>query len=444
MTDVKNSLPLTSVVEPATQEQVVDHLRTCYESAKATYPIGGGTSLDYGQPGRVPGIGLQMTGLNRIVDYPARDMTITVEAGITMASLSAELARQGQRLPIDATDAERATLGGMIATNFSGPRRYGYGTLRDYVIGIGAIDGRGTPFKAGGRVVKNVAGYDLCKLLTGSLGTLAVITQVTLKVRPMPEATAFLGCYPSSWQHAEALLAALVTSRTTPVAIELSAGAAVGRAPRGAAFPGRLGQTTTASEGRPTKAEHPLHRDFEQPLGGVARLLVGFEGSFLEVGWQIEQLRREWSESGVDPAAVDHHTQELATSLWQTLSEVPRAAPLVIKANVRPSAVTSFVQIVLELDPEASIEAHAGNGVVIAAFSDFSPADAGRILVQRLQPAAVAAGGNVVVWSCAAGELTRQATWGAAPGGADLMRAVKHQFDPKGLLNPGRFLYGVA
>ncbi len=118
-----------------------------------------------------------------------------------------------------------ATLGGVVATAFSGPRRYGYGTMRDYVIGITAVDGRGTPFKAGGRVVKNVAGYDFCKLLTGSLGTLGVITQVTLKVRPLPERSRVSGVRTArSDAVAERLLAALVDSATTPTAVELLLG----------------------------------------------------------------------------------------------------------------------------------------------------------------------------------------------------------------------------
>ncbi|HET6880408.1 MAG TPA: FAD-binding oxidoreductase [Pirellulales bacterium] len=410
MTDAQHALPLTSLVEPATQDEVIAHLRDGFAAATATYPIGGGTALDYGLPGREPGIGLRLSGLNRIVDYPDRDMTITVEAGITMAALAAELARHGQRLPVDAADAEQATLGGMIATNFSGPRRFGYGTLRDYVIGISAVDGRGTPFKAGGRVVKNVAGYDLCKLLTGSLGTLAVITQVTLKVRPVAQSTAFLACHLSSWPQAEAQLAALVSSRTTPVAIELSAG---------------------GGDGSP-------------PAEAVATLLVGFEGNAAEVAWQLEQLELEWRESGLQPTSIERFSPERAITMWKELIDTPRDAPLVIKANVRPSAVTRFVQLVLELEPKARVRAHAGNGVIIAAFAEFSTADAGRILVQRLQPAAVAADGSAVVWSCAAGELTPQATWGATTGGIELMRAVKRQFDPKGLLNPGRFVYGIA
>ncbi|HWB08411.1 MAG TPA: FAD-binding oxidoreductase [Pirellulales bacterium] len=412
MTSGPSPLPLASTVEPATQDELVAQMRDAYESATPVYPIGGGTSLDFGPPAKEKGLGLRLAALNRVVDYPSRDMTITVEAGVTMVALAAELARQGQRLPVDAAQAEQATLGGTIATNFSGPRRFGYGTLRDYVIGISAVDGRGTPFKAGGRVVKNVAGYDLCKLLTGSLGTLAVITQATLKVRPVAEATAFAGRALRSWDEAEKLLSSLVTSRTTPAAVELL------RGPRW--------QTEGLLAAASTHA------------GGI---LVGFEGSKSEVDWQIEQLSREWREQD---AAVDVARDEAAHAIWRQLVEFAAVdAPLVLKVNVRPSAVTGMLKLLAEIDPRVSLQSHAGNGIVIAALSEFSPNDASRVLIRQLQPAAVAAEGNVVVWSCQAEELTRRAIWGAAPSDAPLMRAVKEQCDPKGLLNRGRFLYGV-
>src|SRR6478736_2819398 len=121
--------------------------------------------------------------------YPARDMTITVQAGVTIARLRDVLKAEGQQLPVDVPFPDRATLGGAVATNASGPRRFGHGTLRDYVIGISVVDDRGEEMKGGGRVVKNVAGYDLMKLYTGSLGTLGIITQLTLKVKPRPEAS---------------------------------------------------------------------------------------------------------------------------------------------------------------------------------------------------------------------------------------------------------------
>jgi glycolate dehydrogenase FAD-binding subunit len=412
-------LPLTEVFSPGTQEELAAVVRRAYESRTPIYPLGGGTSLDFGLAPKAPGWGLSLARINRVVDYPARDMTITVEAGITMSALAETLAGEGQRLPIDAPHAFRATLGGVVATNTSGPRRYGGGTVRDYVIGISAVDGRGVPFKGGGRVVKNVAGYDFCKLLTGSLGTLAVITQVTLKLKPLAEAAAFVACDVPDLDRAETLLAALVTSQTTPTAIELLSGpawnddAALGPAP-------------------PRTA---------------ARLAVGLEGTRPEVDWMIEQLAREWYELGVAKCHVISVKEEV-DSLWRRLTEfavdgeppMPKA-PLVLKASLLPSKVCDFCRRLREMDPGCSIQSHAGNGIVLARLAEFAPADSGRVLIVGLQPAAAACGGNVIVLSCAAAaELTRQAIWGGAGADAAVMQAVKQQFDPRGILNPGRLL----
>ena len=409
-------LPLTDTVTPADQAELAATVCEAFATDTPLYPLGGRTALDFGVVPKRPGLGVSLAGLTRVVDYPYHDMTITVESGITMAELSAVLAREGQRLPIDAGQAEQATLGGLLATNFSGPRRYGHGTVRDYVIGISAVDGRGVAFKGGGRVVKNVAGYDFCKLLTGSLGTLAIISQVTLKVKPLPGATAWLTCELPNFSRAESLLAAMVDSKTTPVAIELVSGA--------------HWQGTDRT---------PMLIVDRRTLGV---LLVGFEGTESEVDWQIEQLRSEWRAQGA--SVFGHHVDDAARQLGSRLTQFGSSpAPLVLKINVRPSAVISIMELLLNIDPNASLASHAGNGVVIAAFSEFSLADASKTLIQRLQPAAVAAGGNVVVWSCACGELTRQAVWGAGRGDAEMMRAVKRQFDPKGLLNPDRFVYGT-
>src|SRR6185295_8537546 len=188
------TLPIVETLAPADQVELAEAVRAAHADGTGVYPIGGGTSLDFGLPAKRPGVGLSLANLKRVVDYPARDMTITVEAGITMAELANTLSAERQWLPIDAPQPGAATLGGVVATASCGPRRYGSGTVRDYVIGISAVDGRGMPFKGGGRVVKNVAGYDFCKLLTGSMGTLGVIAQLTLKIRPMPEQSAFVSC----------------------------------------------------------------------------------------------------------------------------------------------------------------------------------------------------------------------------------------------------------
>ena len=221
-----NQLPLTETITPSNQADVAAAVRVAYEEDQPLYPLGGQTALDYGFTPTRPGIGLDLTGLNRVVDYTPRDMTILVEAGIRMADLAALLAAENQQLPIDVPRAAEATLGGVVATNWTGPRRYGYGTIRDYVIGIHAVDGRGMAFKGGGRVVKNVAGYDFCKLLCGSLGTLAVITQLALKLKPIPETSATIVAACADLATTDILLNRFVNLAAPPVAIDYSRAAA--------------------------------------------------------------------------------------------------------------------------------------------------------------------------------------------------------------------------
>jgi glycolate oxidase FAD binding subunit len=403
---------MSDVLAPADQAVLVAAVREAFAADTPIYPVGGGTSLGYGLPITRPGIELSLAKLNRVVDYPARDMTITVEAGITMAALATTLEAERQRLPVDVPQAERATLGGVIATNFSGPLRYGHGTIRDYVIGISAVDGRGVPFKGGGRVVKNVAGYDFCKLLVGSLGTLGLITQVTLKVKPIPERTALVGCRVKDFDHAERLLAGMVTSETRPCAIELVAGPASSVDP----------------------ALEPMNPD------ELGHLIVALEGTEPEVEWMKGTLLSELASHGAHGFTV---ADDRSPGLWSRLREFSATeSMLVLKANVPPSRTIEMIRLLWLASSDCSIQAHAGNGIVLARFPTFPAGGVSRILIGRLQPAAQNAGGNLIVLSSTlGGELTRQAVWGAPSGSAMLMEAVKRQFDPKNLLNPGRFVY---
>ncbi len=406
-------LPLAETRTPADQAELATILAEACAQNTAIYPIGGSTSLDYGYPPSKPGAGAILTELNRVIDYPARDMTVTVEAGITLDALAQVLSAERQCLPVEGAQPHVATLGGLMATAWSGPRRYGCGTMRDYVIGVTAVDARGVVFKAGGRVVKNVAGYDFCKLLTGSLGTLGVISQITLKTRPLPERSALLACELKDLEQAERLLAGIIASRTTPAAIELLAG--------------------------PMWREHPSLRLLT--AGSIGRLVVGLEGTGAEVDWMLGQLAAEWRELGVSSAHVV--VDEAANALWETLREFSAFPdmPLVLKTTVLPSRVTEYVRLVQEFDADVSIQAHAGNGIVIARFERFTPGDITAVLLGRLRPAAQLCGGNAVVLSSNLDGWTRGAWWGSFGQAAPWMQKVKHQFDPGNLLNPGRFAY---
>jgi len=461
-----DNLPLADTLTPADQDGVAAAVRGAWQEGKPLYPIGGGTQLAYGARPAEPGLGLSLAGLNRVIDYPARDLTITVEAGVTIAELAGRLAAERQRLPVDVPFPAQATVGGAVALNAAGPRQFRWGTLRDYVIGVRAIDGSGTAFSAGGRVVKNAAGYNLCRLLTGSLGTLGVIVQVTLMVKPMPQTSAFVACDVPDGDTAEKLLAGLIHTRTLPSAVELLAGPGFDLEGNPVGWVSNPSGSPNADAGRVGNPSHAM------------RLAVGLEGSAAEVEWMIAQLQEEWRQAGVTSTITLPGDQ--ADPLWNRLTEfayagvgrvsnpsgspdadagrvgnpshatrqglpVPSSAdgdsPLVVQIHVAPSVLVALMERLRELDPRASIQAHAGSGVVFARFPVEAP-EAAAMVDQRLRPAVRSAGGSMVVLGLPQGAaLGRESLFGPAPEGWAVMQSIQRQFDPKGILNRGRFLF---
>jgi glycolate oxidase FAD binding subunit len=400
------------VRHPASVAELADCVRTAAAAAQAVYPLGGGTTLGHGLSPTKPGVAVSTVHLDQVIDYPARDMTVTVRAGITLARLADLLAAENQRLPIDVPNAARATLGGAMAVNASGPRRYGLGTLRDYVIGISVVNDEGDEVKAGGRVVKNVAGYDLCKLHVGALGTLGVISQVTLKLKPRPEENALLtlGCAADA---VGPLLDTLHRTRTRPVCLELlnAAAARVIVAASGGALP-------------------------DSPWVVV----VGFEDSRETVSWQVQQLIKEMAAG--QGTAVTVLADKAAEPLWSALVEFAAwpDARLTFKANVLPSAVAAFCLQAADLSDGLLLRAHAGSGIVTGhAGADLTAERAATMLKGRLATA-TAARGNLVVTRCPPTWKAALPVWGAPHGDAALMRRVKDALDPRGLFNPGRFV----
>jgi glycolate oxidase FAD binding subunit len=368
----------------------------------ALHPVGGRTELGLGNSPSMPGVAIDLTALNQVIDFPARDMTITVQSGIRIAQLQRLLSTENLRLPIDVPSAAQATLGGILATNTSGTRRYGYGTLRDYVIGISAMNDEGREFKAGGRVVKNVAGYDICKLMIGSLGTLGIITQVTLKLRPLVEQEELL-LVQASAAYLEGILRKLLASRTRPIAIDV----------------------VDAASGS----------EMGLSIGGDYGVLVGYDGNREAVAWQIEQLRAELPETPPSP---------LPPVTWQKLADwTHQPAAAVLKASLLPSCIVEFLQAVRSLPGRARLRAHAGNGIVFGLLPEETTAGVFAETVEAWRKRAAPAQGHVIVTRCPAEWKTSVSVWGPAPKDIAVMRAVKKQFDPGNLFNPGRFVDGI-
>ena len=396
---------------PATQAELARFMAdNAVQARKTLRPAGGRTSLTYATG--PTDVVISMSDLKRIVDYPARDMTITVEAGIRIDDLQAQLAAAGQRLPIDISQPGRATLGGAIATNTSGPRRFGHGTFRDYVIGISAVDASGDLFKAGGRVVKNVAGYDICKLLIGSRGTLGVITQVTLKLRPLVETSALLWLNYSELQQIEPALEKLQLSQARPVAVEVlnsSAAKLIAAAARCPSVP------------------------------NTSVLCLGIEGTTREVDWQVDTLKQELAESGIQ--SLELIPEPDATRLWRALTEFPTHAddPLTFQANLLPSQCIDFANRATQQG--VAVQVHAGNGIVIGQLPDEAATIERAIsILKDLRRHAKSARGNLQILHCDP-EWTGQMPMNGDPEpSSNLMRRLKQKLDPQNLLNPGQLV----
>ena len=217
---------------------------------------------------------IQLSALNRVLEYTPEDMTVTVEAGITLAALQSHLAAHGQWLPIDPPQPERANIGAILVTDASGPRRFGYGTIREHLIGLRVALADGRLIKAGGKVVKNVAGYDLCKVFVGSHGSLGVIVEATFKLRPLPEAEQFVEARCASLERVGELIDSVLASELNPMVMDL----------------------------------HNLSTN-NSHLSTDSFLVLGFAGSREEVDWQLGRAR----ELGIsEPSNLDYEITFLA------------------------------------------------------------------------------------------------------------------------------------
>jgi glycolate oxidase FAD binding subunit len=400
--------------QPRTLAEIGEVVRRAVADKQAIYPVGGRTLLDLGLPPAKPGIAVDLRALDQVIDYPARDMTITVQAGIPLAQLQALLATENQRLPIDVPQAERTTLGGVLAANVSGSRRLGFGTLRDYVIGISTINDEGDEVKAGGRVVKNVAGYDLCKLHVGALGTLGIISQVTLKLRPLPESKALVtfGCEPAALDR---LLDRLHASRTRPVCLDV------------------LNRAAARAVVRASGLQLP------EAAWVVA---IGFEDNSDAVSWQIRQLLQELPPGDIE--GMEARAGAASDALWAALVEAPaRGDRLTFKANLLSHAVAAFCRQADTLPETLRLHAHAGSGIVHGHLDGDLTLPRASAMLKELTDVAVRAEGNLVLPRCPVAWKRQLPVWGRERGEVWLMRQIKEKMDPHCVFNPGRFVAGI-
>jgi len=377
-------------------------------------PWGGGTAAAVGTPPARGGVVVALSRLRAIVEHEPGDLTVTAQAGVTVAELQASLRARGQWLSLDPPDAERATLGGVLAANAAGSRRHLYGTARDLLIGVTAVTADGSIIRGGGRVVKNVAGYDLPKLFIGSYGTLGVIVEATLKLRPLPDAERLVAVPFERLKDAGAATRGLLASDLIPTAVDL------------------LDAAAAAAMG----------------LEAVpATLVVGFDGLGEQVDWQVGEL------DSIARAFGARGTVVLPPTAWSALCRAAHAAFDTPAAVMTFSVLPAMVADTIEQGTAAARKhglasawsAHAGVGVVTGAVrADADRSDPALVaaILTEWRAAARPGGHASVTWAPLAVKALLP-VWDDAGAAARLMRAIKAQLDPRGLLNPGRFVGGV-
>lgn len=396
------------LVRPTTPEEVASTLAQAAERGLAIAPRGGATQMGLGNlPARLDLV-LHTTALDGVVEYEPADLTVTVQAGMRFTALQALLSQHGQLLPLDPPVSSDATIGGIVASNASGPLRYAFGTARDLVLGTRVANTDGTLTHAGGRVVKNVAGYDLNKLHVGGLGSLGILVELGFKLAPIPPQLSLVAARVPGAEAAAALLAQVIHSPLSPLAVELLA-------PRAAH---RVG------------------------LPGAYVVILRVGGHPPTVARQVRDLHQLIASHAAEALDVD----ENVWSRLQALSS-DSSSTVVVKAAAPIAASARLVDL---LDQQLALYApvvwaHAGNGVAHAAFnaSDDLPLLQRTLLEARSAVAQIGSSASLVVERCPPEAKTGLDVWGNPVGGISVMRALKDQLDSRHVLNPGRFVGGI-
>ena len=417
----------SAVVQPAGVPQTADIMRLAHAEGLAVTVRGGGTAMALGNPPERLDLVLSMSRMHEIIDHEPADMTVTVQAGTTLEALNQRLAEQGQMVPWDAPNAHRATIGGIVAANQSGPRQLTFGTPRDRLLGLSLVDGEGTLLKCGGKVVKNVAGYDLTKLFVGSLGTLAVIVEATIKVAPLPAAEAtIIGAF-KDLEPALGVAQNLLASGFRAVSLEVVNGVAYRFAASKANLPGMADRA------------YFVAAQVAGAPAAVDRQKMRAHGAIVEAGGKSMVVDGPPAQTGFWRALADtgfsqHHP---AVMISRSSARYEHLARL-IHGHEAIGESSHF---------ELGLVLHAGAGVMRGSWwnETGTPVNEGLLAeaVTTLRKAADIAGGPFVVESCPPSLKRVINVWGEPRPDFPIMRRLKEQFDPRRLLSPGRFVGGL-
>jgi glycolate oxidase FAD binding subunit len=381
------------VVEPGSVEETSELMKLAARENLVVAPRGGGTKMHIGDPPTALDLIVSTARMNEIIEHVPGDQVVRVQAGMGLGELQDQLSGTEQMLAIDPPE-EGATIGGIVAANSSGPRRLRYGTIRDLIIGITVVLHDGTVAKAGGKVVKNVAGYDLSKLFTGSLGTLGIIATANFRLHPIPEASRTVAVEVESPQAAGEAAQAIVHSQIEASAVELH-------------WSEQTRLLTVLVESIPAGVEEKAETAsfLLRPFGEV----------------------RELSEGEVEHLPVD---DEVAVKI---------AAPPADLADVLGSVLRAAERRGLA---HPRLTGHAASGVTFVGLSG-GEEEAHALFVEEMREIWVRRGGSVTLQRAPLALKNRVGTWDNGGDYVGLIRRVKEKFDPRGGLNPGRFVGGI-
>lgn len=401
---IKPEVAIACLVYPNTLEELAEVIACAHTNRWGLLPYGSGSKLHWGGLAVGVQIGVSTARLNRLIDHASGDMTVTAEAGMRLADLQAQLMTAGQFLTVDPAYADVATLGGIVATADTGALRQRYGGIREFLIGLSFVRTDGQPAKAGGRVVKNVAGYDLMKLFTGSYGTLGVISQVTFRLYPLPDSSQTVVLTGEAGAIAQAT-SALLNSGLTPTALELLAPEFVAQLEVGKGT-GLIGRFQSIEISVEKQARQMLELGQTLGLSGVGR--VGEDEALL---WQ--QLRSRMEICLPEPQ-------------------------ITCKIGVLPSKAVETLTQIAALGPAiALIHAGSGLGWFRCSASVFPQ------MLLNLRHLCQAQGGFLTILEAPLSVKRKLDVWGYSGSALTVMKQIKQQFDPDHRFSAGRFVGGI-
>ncbi|MEQ9624687.1 MAG: FAD-binding oxidoreductase [Coleofasciculus chthonoplastes F1-TOW-03] len=394
----------STLVCPTTIQQLCQVMESANTHNWQVLPCGNGSKLAWAGVGKPVDVVISTQNLNQVIDHPVGDLTVTAQAGVKLADLQPILLKTNQFLPLEPAYPESATLGGIISTADSGSWRQRYGGVRDMLLGVSFVRSDGQLAKAGGRVVKNVAGYDLMKLLTGAYGTLGILTEVTFRLYPVQEASGTV-VLTGDADAIASTTQTLLASALTPTAAELLSSGLV------------------------------KQLDIGQRMG----LMVRFQSVTKSVQEQSSRLLEVGQQLGLQGTLYQDSDE---VTLWQSLPEqiwgMPQSTSITCKIGIVPTAAVMTLTVLDTLTSGTGLGfIHAGSGLGKVRFD---PETVKPETILKIRENCQSHSGFLTVLEAPISVKQQLDVWGYSGNALDIMRQIKQKFDPKTLLSPNRFV----